>query len=188
MNDKLIVCSIICLISLTSYSYSANVTDDNKGTKNEILINNGSKTGHQGTWTNIKDVPELKGDKGDKGDIGTQGLSGKDGLSIKGNDGLNGKDVDPTTVNNLTNINNIQSQQIGDLDNRLSKLEKTQQVIEVESRVYDSKRLTIKPFARYNITRNKVDVVGLRFTIKLGSSYEEKLIKKLEQQIKELGK
>jgi len=120
----------LCLSGIGN-AYAGQVTDDNKGNKGYILINNGNKTGHQGTWTDIKEVPELKGEKGDKGDTGAiglqgiQGIAGTDGIDglngidgytpIKGVDyfdglngadglnGLNGKDVDPIEVTRLDN-------------------------------------------------------------------------------------
>jgi hypothetical protein len=67
---------------------------------------------------------------------------------------------------------------INNLDGRVSKLEKTQYVAEAEFRVYDDKHLTISPFLRHNFTRSKTDTIGVRFTIKLGESYEEKEIAK----------
>jgi hypothetical protein len=80
-------------------------------------------------------------------------------------------DRQDTSINNLNNA-------VDNLDNRVNKLEQTQYVAEAEFRVFDSKRLTIKPFIRQNFTRSKLDTVGVRFTIKLGESYEEKEIAK----------
>jgi hypothetical protein len=74
-------------------------------------------------------------------------------------------------------LNNHESR-LNDLDNRVSDLEKTQYVAESEFRIYDGKNLTISPFVRQNFSRNKVDTVGIRFTFKLGTSYEEREIAK----------
>ena len=74
------------------------------------------------------------------------------------------------------------------LSNRLSKLERTQLVAEFDFRIYDSKRLTISPFFRYNIGRSMVDTAGVKFTIKLGRSYEEKLIEKTNTRLSEIEK
>lgn len=83
------------------------------------------------------------------------------------------------------------SRNIESLDNRLSELEETQYVAEAEVRVYDGRRLTVSSFVRHSFTRNKLDVVGIRFTIKIGQSYEERLIaqqsKRLEKIEKQLG-
>ena len=139
------------------------------------------------------------GDKGDKGDKGDQGVEGKDGdkgdkgdqgdkgLGEKGDngkDGLNGKDVDPKLVKELQEKDTQTNNRIDGLDKRLSALEATQYVIEGVVRVFDSKRLTISPFLRQNLNRNKIDTVGIRFTVKLGKSYEEKILDKQEARLK----
>ena len=64
--------------------------------------------------------------------------------------------------------------------------EETQYVIEGGVRVFDSKKWQIHAFIRYNNAINKVDTVGIRFTFKLGLSYEERLIKGLLEKIKKL--
>ncbi len=64
--------------------------------------------------------------------------------------------------------------------------EETQYVIEGGIRVFDSKKCQIDAFVRYSNTINKVDTVGIRFTFKLGLSYEERLIKDLLERIKKL--
>lgn len=221
------------------------VKDNNDGNKGYILINTGTQQGGNdvGHWTDIKDVPELKGDKGDKGDIGDTGLQGLQGIDgqngldgfngakgdtgdqgnigdkgdiglqglqgiqgLIGLQGIAGKDIDPVVVTNLQNtdtlldnkintnviaidkessVNKKQNKtlqdhenRINDLDDRVNKLEKTQYVAEAEFRVYDGKYLTVSPFIRQNFTRSKLDTVGVRFTIKLGKSYEEREIEK----------
>jgi hypothetical protein len=176
--------------------YGATVTDDNKGNKGYILINNGKGQGHQGSWTDAKTIPELKGDTGETG--------------------ANGKDVDPLTVTNLQNedislgnkintnvvaIDNLSSvnkkqdkqlqdheNRINDVSNRVGKLEQTQYVLETSFRILDTKRISLRPFFRQNFTRNKVDVVGLKIDVKLGQSYEEKLINKINTRLDLLEK
>lgn len=93
-------------------------------------------------------------------------------------------DSKQTTWNNQqdASINNLNNA-VDNLDNRLGKLEQTQYVAEAEFRVFDSKRLTIKPFIRQNFTRSKLDTVGVRFTIKFGESYEEKEIAKTNARV-----
>lgn len=179
----LILVGILLFGIANAYAGVETIKDDNDGNKGYILINTGIQQGNNdiGHWTDIKDVPELKGDKGDKGDTGSkgdigdegeQGLQGIQGIKgIQGITGLNGKDFNPKEVNRLDN-------RINDVENRVDKLEKTQYVAEAEFRVYDNKHLTIKPFVRHNFTRSKTDTIGVRFTIKLGESYEEKEITK----------
>lgn len=151
----------------------------------------------------------LQGVKGDTGEQGVAGTDGKDGLN--GIDGQDGKDVDPTTVNNLQkgiddnltkvtnestnrtnadkilqqNINNTNSR-VDNLDNRVGNLEKTQNIIGAEVRVYDSKKVTVTLFADYTQTRQMVDRAGIRFTYKIGESYQDKEMKRLEKRIEML--
>lgn len=99
------------------------------------------------------------------------------------------KQVDKKHVNwNVTQDTLLQSHsnKIDEVGNRVNELEKTQYVIEPEVRVLDTRKLEVKPFLRYNFTREKVDVVGIRFTFKIGKSYEEKLIETLEARLKQL--
>lgn len=198
----IVIAFLVCGITNV---FGAIVQDTNNGNKGYILINDGT-TGHRGKWTNIKTIPELKGDKGDKGDTGE---AGKDGIDeLDGLNGKDGKDVDPTIVNNLQNEditlqNNINSEtaqrvnantqlqnninvvnsRVDNLDNRISQLERTQFVLETSFRILDTKRITLRPFFRQNFTRNKVDVVGLKIDVKLGQSYEEKLINKINARL-----
>jgi len=140
-----------------------------------------------------------QGDVGVKGDIGDKGDKGDIGLQ-----GLRGQDVDPTIVNNLQNnidneskerisnnnslnnrINDM-SNRVDNIDNRVKKLERTQYCLETDIRILDTKRLTISPYFRENFTRAKVDEVGVRVTIKLGSSYEEREIAKTNKRLDNL--
>jgi len=154
----------------------------------------------------------IQGDKGEAGQNGLDGLNGNDGLNgvdgakgDKGDQGYkgdkgdlgdkgdNGKDVDPKTVEDLQNKDSLLEKNVSEnnskldsLDGRVSALEKTQYVIEGAFRVFDSKRLSISPFLRHNIVRNRIDTVGVRFDIKLGSSYEEREIKKMNDRVARL--
>ena len=185
------------------------VFDSNDGKVGQVLTYCGEKGNNSiGTWA---DPSFLKGEKGDKGDTGAPGVAGqngtngqdgytpvknvdyfdgKDGLNgqdgAKGDTGANGKDVDPAMVESLQNINTDQNEQIRNSNSKIKALEKTQYVVEANARIYDTKRLTLLPFVRYNIGRDKVDTVGLRFVVKFGSSYEEKKLAQLEARLKAL--
>lgn len=167
-------------------------------------------TGSQG----IQGIQGIKGDTGATGQTGKNGLNGLNGLDGKdGLNGENGKDVDPITVTNLQNtdttlqnnintesverinnnttlnnkINNTNSR-IDNISNRVSKLEKTQYKIQTEFRVLDTKRLTVSTYISNNLTRSKLDEVGVRITIKLGTSYEEREIAKTNARLERLEK
>jgi len=162
----------------------------------------------------INGIDGVKGDKGNIGETGQQGIKGDTGeqgnMGNKGDIGLTGekgKDVDPTTVNQLKDtdtsldnkidlsnisINNNskaikdQNNRINDVDNRVNNLEITQRVIVGEIRVKDTKKWQVNTFVRYNETRNMIDTVGLRIQYKLGQSYEETLIEKQNELLKNL--
>ena len=149
--------------------------------------------------TGLQGIQGKKGDTGSigpKGNDGKEGLNGQDGIDgldgvqgiqgdkgDKGDQGLQGKDVDPKTVADLQSKDTALNNRMDSLENRLNKLEKTQFVAEFQFRIYDSKRLSIAPFFRTNFTRGMIDTVGVRFTIKLGASYEEKLIAKQNKRL-----
>lgn len=84
------------------------------------------------------------------------------------------KNADTTLNNRINDTNN----KVDNLDHRVGKLEQTQYKIQTEFRVIDTKRVTISPYISNNLTRNKLDEAGVRITIKLGTSYEEREINK----------
>jgi hypothetical protein len=121
----------------------------------------------------------LDGVKGDTGDSGKDGEEGKQGL--QGIAGLDGKDVDPSTVNNINN-------KIDNLDNRINALESTQNIVGGELRIIDTKKWTVTLFADYNTGRELVDRTGIRFTFKIGKSYYDNQLEKLEKRLNDLEK
>lgn len=86
-------------------------------------------------------------------------------------------------INNIKEVNNRQDKQINDLDSRVDSLEKTQEIVGGEIRVLDTKKWEINVFADYSTTRNTVDRTGIRFTYKMGKSYEETRIEQLEAKL-----
>lgn len=96
-------------------------------------------------------------------------------------------------INSINTINDRQDQQIAstnsrvdDVSNRVSKLERTQTIIGGEVRLYDSRKWQVNAFLDYTTTRNTVDRLGVRFTYKLGKSYEEGRLDELERKIARL--
>ncbi len=90
--------------------------------------------------------------------------------------------------NIITNRDSIakNSQRITNVENRVSDLEKTQYIVGFEGRVYDCRKWQVNVFADYTTTRNTFDRVGVRFTFKFGTSYEERRINELEEKLNEL--
>jgi hypothetical protein len=121
------------------------------------------------------------GSQGEQGIVGNDGLNGDDGIN-----GENGKDVDPATVTNLTNMINQNTEGINNANDRITKLEDTQQIVGAEVRIHDSKKWTVTLFADFNIVRNTVDRQGIKFTYKMGESYTDKEMKRLETRIQAL--
>jgi hypothetical protein len=141
-------------------------------------------------YTPIKNVDYFDGQNGTSG---TNGLDGKTPIKgidyndgISGIDGKNGKDVDPAVVNDLTNKINSNTSNINSLNNRVNQLEETQYIIGGEVRVYDSKKWQVKTFVDYTTTRQTVDRIGVRFTYKIGQSFEEKELSKLNARLNKL--
>lgn len=121
-----------------------------------------------------------KGEKGDTGETGKEGADGKDGVNgvdgeegakgDKGDKGDRGKDVDPETVNNL--------------QEQINQLQEPKYYLVPQVRVYDSKRLEVKPYAKFDVQNNfDFREAGLKVTVKIGKSYEEKLIQELAEKI-----
>ena len=209
----LIVMSLFCVYAFAGQNTVKDDNDGNAGyifVATGTQQGN-SNVGHWTNPTELPELKGDKGDAGINGTDGTNGTNGTDGTTpvkgvdyidgingtdgvtpvkgkdyfdgLNGTDGINGKDVDPTTVDNLKSTDSQLSNRIDSLNSRLNRLERTQFVAEFEFRVFDSKRLTISPFIRQNFTRSKLDTVGVRFTIKLGKSYEEKLIEKTNSRL-----
>ncbi len=92
-----------------------------------------------------------KGDKGDKGNTGPQGPKGDKGS--QGTDGQDGRDLNAETA-------------VG---------------VEAVLRLYDGKHTTLELFDAYDIRARRNHFAGLRFTFKLGKSYEQKERERLEK-------
>ena len=154
----------------------------------------------------------LDGKDGLNGLDGKDGLNGLDGLNGKDFDPTEAlrienesKDRDSildTKVNN--NVTAIQKQdkqlqdhnnrlnnldnRVNDISKRVGKLEKTQVIAELGVRILDTKHLSVIPYLQQNFTRAKVSEVGVKCLIKIGKSYEEKLIEDTNIRVKALEK
>jgi hypothetical protein len=139
------------------------------------------------------------GQQGVAGNDGQNGLDGQDGKTpVKGEDyndgkdgeqginGEDGKDVDPATVENLQNSINQNTTETNKLNDRVNELEETQNIIGGVLRIKDTKKWTIDLFVDYSTDRQIVDRQGIRFTYKMGESYQDKENKRLEARIQAL--
>jgi len=148
-------------------------------------------------------VPGPKGDKGDKGDPGvgvpTGGSTNQVLGKASGND-FDTKWMDVVTPGDLPKIlkpindKNFQQDQrldditnrVDNLGNRVDELEDSQFILGLNLRLNDTKNTTLEAFGDYSVDREKVDRYGVRLTLKLGKSYEEKLIEDLMMKLEEL--
>lgn len=95
-----------------------------------------------------------------------------------------------TSINNLnTQVTNVQaqgasnSQQISDLGNQMHKMEQTKIMPELDLRLYDAKRFSISAYDAYDATNGHNFALGAKLQIKIGKSYEEKLLDKQNKQL-----
>lgn len=68
-------------------------------------------------------------------------------------------------------------------NDRISDLEKTKLFLEQDIRIYDGKYTTLAAFNMVDMTQAKEYGAGMRFTVKIGSSYEQRLLDKQQKQI-----
>lgn len=106
-------------------------------------------------------------------------------INTVNNNHTNWNNNQDSQIRNINNMNNRQDKAISNNSSRISDLEKTQFIVGGVIRVYDGKKWQINTFVDYSSTRNKVDRTGVRFTYKVGKSYEEKRIEELEALIKQ---
>lgn len=90
-------------------------------------------------------------------------------------------------ITGLQNTAQSQQKQINGLNNRVGALERTQDIVGAQLRLYDTRKWQVNAFLDYTTTRATVQEVGIRFTYKLGKSYEEQRIDDLENEIKKLS-
>ncbi len=151
----------------------------------------------------VDGLPGPKGDKGDKGDPGvgvpTGGSTNQVLGKASGND-FDTKWMDVVTPGDLANAlkpvndKNFQQDQrlddltdrVDNLGNRVDELEDPQFILGLNLRLNDTQKTKLEAFMDYSETRSQVDRYGVRLTLKLGKSYEEKLIEDLMLKLEEL--
>lgn len=185
-NRCLITMIILMLFLVFIYiplAFAGRVQDNNNGEKGNILIHSGDINGKQndiGTWVDIKDVPELKGEKGDTGTTGTQGIQGEQGIQgiqgitgQNGIDGINGADGKDgkTGAKGDTGKQGERGLQGRGLENRYEVIG--------EIRLTDTRKTSISIYGGYDV-HNEVGITGVKFTWKMGKSYEERKIEDLK--------
>lgn len=139
--------------------------------------------GYNGTDTDYLYLDELKGEKGDTGAKGEQGIQGVDGQNgekgdtgatgAKGDNGQNGAKGD-TGVKGDTGAQGLQGAQGKGLKDRYEGI--------VELRVVDTKNTTWSVYGGYDFN-NDVNIVGGKVVVKIGKSYVEKEMEKLNKRL-----
>ena len=235
------------------WAKGGSVTDTNDCKKGNILIGTGKNTGGRsiGTWTDIKTIPELKGEKGDTGERGLrgfkgdkgeqgiqgiigergiQGIDGKNGLrgytgkqgvqGVKGYIGNTGKNghkgdtgnegeqgiqgiqglrgiigkkgdkgaLDKEQVQNIDNRINNNTSNINNNKERIDTLEETDVCIVGEVDFIREKNYKVGIYGKYDIRHQEIPEVGLKITVGIGVSWEQRKIEEVEKRIKSLEK
>lgn len=95
-----------------------------------------------------------------------------------------------TDINTLTTINNNNTQKLSatndrvdSLNSRIAELERPQFIVGGVIRLYDSRKWQINTFVDFAVNRQNVDRAGIRFTYKMGKSYEEARLDELEAKL-----
>jgi len=82
-------------------------------------------------------------------------------------------------------INNVNAQ-AQDNTNRIDRLEQTKYLLEPTVRIYDGKLFQVQAFDSYDVRHGTNFALGARVMLKLGKSYEEKLLAKTNPEIARL--
>lgn len=93
-----------------------------------------------------------------------------------------------TSETNLQTQINQTNQNVSNLGNRVDNLERFKVMPQAAIRVYDAKHLSMELFDLYDATNGRNFAGGMKVTLKLGKSYEERIIEKQQKQIDALQK
>jgi len=175
---KLVIVLVIGFVLMTSLAFAGGVTDTNNGDLGNIFLSTGENHGANsiGTWKDISAIPELKGEQGEQGLPGIS-ITGKDGYTpIKDVDYFDGKDgTDGVGLDGKNGKDGIGKQ---GLRGYTGKGLKDQYKVGIEFRILDTKHTSWATYYNRDVN-NKNNEFGMKCIIKLGKSYEEKLIEQL---------
>lgn len=151
----------------------------------------------------------IQGIQGDKGDTGADGkdvdpatVTNLQNTDITLQNNINTESIVRSNSNNIlqTNINNESTtrfnadnalgQRIDDtngrvdnLDKRVHRLEETKYLFETVVRLTDTRKTRLEIFDSYDVGHSSNFAIGVRFTYKMGKSFEEKMIEKTNKRI-----
>ena len=175
---KTYILALILALALPVYASDVRgtVRDNNNGEEGFILMHSGEVQGQYndaGTWT---DAEFLRGEDGADGQDGINGADGTDGQA--GTNGINGE-VGNNGIDGVNGTNGIDGANGQD-----GKGLKNQYKAGVDFRVLDTRKTAWNIYYNSDFN-NQIDEVGVKITIKLGKSYEERKIEELEKKLAE---
>lgn len=126
-------------------------------------------------------------------------------VPISYNGGYNGTDTDYLLLSDFKNevvkeveTNNTETttklaqgistnnQRSDDINNRIAELERPQFILGLVLRHVDTRKWQINSFVDVSTTRGNIDRAGVRFTYKIGKSYEETKLDELQERLDKL--
>lgn len=165
------------------YETSANAGGE-KITNGHYYVDVKYQGGNNGTDTDHVLLSDIMGKDGVDGKDGLNGEKGDKG--DKGDKGENGKDFSPEIAKGLATTDSNLNQRSDDINNRIAELERPQFIIGAELRHIDTRKWTVKTFVDVSTTRHNIDRAGIRFTYKIGTSYEERRLDELQARLDKL--
>jgi hypothetical protein len=177
---KLLVLTLVVLFTVFQDIWACSSTDPvydtNSGTSGEILVNNGMA--NTGTWTNPSSIPGLQGPAGSQGPQGLTGTTGATGATgSQGIQGIQGK-TGTQGVQGVQGVQGIAGSNV-DINNSLFY------GAGADVRLYDAKYWGLHTLYTHDFNHNDNSVYGL-IGIKLGKSYEERVMARQDKEIVQL--
>jgi len=177
----------ICFIPLIAYCNPivkeenlGSVKDSNNGYKGYILIHSGEIIGNYndvGIWTDPNDL----------------GFISNSSLETEINNRIN---ADTELLGNINEVKNKNVEQDGEINNiklvnneqdrKIKELSETKYNLELVIRLLETRKTILEIYNTYDVRHNNNVAIGLRFTYKLGKSYQDKVIEELDKKLKKL--
>ena len=169
------------------------------GTAGQALLKN-SDTDYDTVWGDVITPTELdtalepinaKNEQQDTRLTGVERKNFQQDMRLAAHDGqifslFSGQAVQDSRLDDLEEWSRYADRRMDRLDSRVADLEESQFILGLNLRIKDTQRTTLEAFGDYSTNREKIDRYGFRLTLKMGKSYEEQLIEKLQAQIDEL--
>lgn len=169
------------------------------GTTGQALLKN-SNSDYDTGWGDVVTPTELdtalepinaKNEQQDTRLTGVERKNFQQDMRLAAHDGqifslFSGQAVQDSRLDDLEEWSRYADRRMDRLDSRVADMEESQFILGLNLRIKDTQRTTLEAFGDYSTNREKLDRYGFRLTLKMGKSYEEQLIEKLQAQIDEL--